>query len=183
MTLAGSGTLTMSSTGAGSARIFADNANWRLINNSTMNGFGNIGAGQTHLTNNGLIDANVSGKTLFVQVSDAINNATMQASNGGTLQFLNSAVSNASTIQALNGSTVQIANSAITGGIRPPRPVAQSSPISKLQPSTVLPIPAPSISTSRGRSNSGPGQSPTTARSRYPPQAAYLLGHYACFVF
>ena len=59
---------------------------------------------------------NASGKTLFVQVSDALNNGTMQASGGGRLQFLNSVVSNTSTIQALSGSVVQINNSAITGG-------------------------------------------------------------------
>ena len=64
VTLTGTGALTMSSTGPASARIFADNGNWRLTNdvNHTINGFGNIGVGNTHLTNNGLIDANALGQ-------------------------------------------------------------------------------------------------------------------------
>jgi hypothetical protein len=115
VTLAGSGTVTL---GGANARLFANNGAWRLTNNQTIQGSGQLGLGQTQFTNNGLIDANSSGNTLVVQSSAFINNSTLRASNGGVLQIASSTIDNTSgAIQALNGSTLQFTgNNFITGG-------------------------------------------------------------------
>ncbi len=79
--LTGSGTVTLSSSGAGTARVVAENGAWRLTNDTqqTIQGFGQLGAGQTLLTNKGLIDANSNGNMLLVQVEQA------SSANPGTM--------------------------------------------------------------------------------------------------
>ena len=70
-------------------------------------------------TNNGTINANVSGQTLVLQsFSAATNTKTMEASGGGTLEFSGSTWTNTNgTIEALAGSSVNLTGGAtITGG-------------------------------------------------------------------
>ena len=81
--LNGGGTVTL----VGSAYIDGSN---RLTNvDNTIQGYGNIGNNGIAITNQGLIDANVSGQTLTIDpgnVANAfINSGTLEASNGGTL--------------------------------------------------------------------------------------------------
>jgi MYXO-CTERM domain-containing protein len=121
LTISGTGTVTMGgphSTIASSPGIGAT-----LINQESIQGRGQIGKGETAILNQGTINANVSGGTLFVQsdASGITNPGLLEASNGGTLNIIQSAtvpLNNAGgKIEALNGSTVMNAAGVITGGI------------------------------------------------------------------
>ncbi len=98
---------------------------------NTIQGYTNntsysLGLDQIGIVNQaaGLIDANVSGKTLFVNpnmLNGLVNHGLMRASNGGILYLDGSGgggfTNTGATITALDGSEVQLANSAvITGG-------------------------------------------------------------------
>ena len=117
--LTGTGTINM--TGPND-RIFAQNASGDRLTigaGSTIAGTGNLGIGQSTFTNNGLVNANISGATLALQPgggngSDFTNGATglAQASNGGILQLANSGNFNNGTFRALAGSTVNIGSGA-----------------------------------------------------------------------
>ena len=93
-----------------------------VTNQSTIRGAGNLGAGQIGLANAaaGLVDANVSGATLTLQASGAGagNAGVFRASDGGTLNLVNTAVTqNGGTILATgSGSTVLLTSSSVTGG-------------------------------------------------------------------
>ena len=136
VTLAGGGTLTMSSTDAGTAYILADNGAWRLTNDTghTIQGFGNIGAGQTLLTNNGLINANSNANTLTLQPGTSLTNSgTLRATNGATLLVASGTTTNQaggvvealanspsvnSTVVFGSGATVtNLSSGILTGGI------------------------------------------------------------------
>ena len=66
-------------------RIYGNAGTHELINQSTIEGAGQIGANSMKLTNDGLIEANQS-NSLTVDLSSAgIHNGTFKASRGGTL--------------------------------------------------------------------------------------------------
>jgi hypothetical protein len=113
--------------GAGSLRLRNDTSNNRatisgldpgdiLTNgaNHTICGYGDLGydGGALGLVNEGLIDANVSGRVLSVlpNAAGAVNQGVMQASNGGQLKLTTGVFDNTDhLIQALDGSIVEIA--------------------------------------------------------------------------
>lgn len=128
----GGGTVTLDGPGGvvlgsnGSNRIYGSAAT-NLINNTDISGVGQIFTNTgLSLTNQGTIDANLSGSgggicptggSLCLDLT-VTNSNIMQASNGGTLALTGSTVFNSNgTIQALNGSTVQLNSSGVTGGI------------------------------------------------------------------
>jgi len=96
----------------------------RLVNDvdHTIRGTGQIGINTIYMTNDGLIDADLSGQTLQFDLQEGqtnINNGTLQASNGGTMTLLNSGtIDNTNgVIQALDGSVVSVQNMTILGGL------------------------------------------------------------------
>ena len=113
------GTGTVNLNGANS-RIFANTLNDRITVGAgqTIAGRGNVGNGQSSLTNNGTFTANQNGATLVLAPTNNgtqgdFTNAgagTARAENGGTLELVggNGAVFNNGTFSALTGSTVQI---------------------------------------------------------------------------
>jgi hypothetical protein len=118
LTIQGGGTLTLASPNTSISGPGVD-----LFNLETIQGQGALGLGATRIVNQqGTIDANVSGGTLFVQsnAGGLVNTGVLEASNGGTLSIIQSAgvpLNNAfGTIEALNGSTVMNAAGVITGG-------------------------------------------------------------------
>jgi fibronectin-binding autotransporter adhesin len=114
--LTGTGTLVMGSTNS----TYTGNIDGPggLTNDETITGAGTIDSGV--FTNNGTINANVSGQTLLLEsfTAGTANTKTMEASNGGNLEFNGSSWNNAGgTITAQSGSTVELANTVtITGG-------------------------------------------------------------------
>ncbi len=115
-TLTGSGTVVL---GSGGPNYINGAGGTTLTNDSTIEGVGNIGNGQIAITNNGTINANVSGDTLaVVPASTATNTATLEATNGGILVLSGGTWTNTGgTITAAAGSTVDLENSvSITGG-------------------------------------------------------------------
>jgi hypothetical protein len=114
--LTGTGTLVMGSTNNNySGNIDGPGG---LTNDETITGAGTIDNGV--FTNNGTINANVNGQTLLLEsfLAGTANTKTMEASNGGTLEFSGSSWNNAGgTITAQTGSSVELANTVtITGG-------------------------------------------------------------------
>jgi|HubBroStandDraft_1064217.scaffolds.fasta_scaffold00057_21 fibronectin-binding autotransporter adhesin len=88
-----------------------------LTNDETITGAGLIDSGT--FTNNGTINANVSGQTLLLQsLTAGVNTKTMEASGGGTMEFNGSSWNNAGgTITAQTGSAVDLTGgTSITGG-------------------------------------------------------------------
>ena len=115
-TLAGTGTVNLS----GSQTILTtNNYNDRITVGAgqTIAGQGNIGNGQSSLTNNGLTTANLNGAALILNPT---NNGTgdftnagggaVRAENGGILELAGGGTFNAGTFTALTGSTVQVDN-------------------------------------------------------------------------
>ncbi len=100
--------------------MFADNGNDTLTNASghTIQGQGQIGINQLNLANAGTINANVSGQTLTIDVSNnVISNQTsgvLQASNGGVLNLVD-AVNGTGTIRSDSGGTVVVNQASTTG--------------------------------------------------------------------
>jgi hypothetical protein len=114
-TLTGTGTLVMSSTN-GQYTGNLDGAGG-FTNDETITGAGTIDSGT--FTNNGTINANVSGQTLLLQAfSAATNTKTMEATGGGTMLFNGSSWTNTGgIIEAQAGSAVNLeGNVTITGG-------------------------------------------------------------------
>jgi fibronectin-binding autotransporter adhesin len=91
-----------------------------LTNDLTIEGAGNVGDGAITLVNDSVINANVNGGTLILQPGAASTNTkTLEASNGGVLNFDGSSwtQTGTGTIEALTGSTVVLYDSVtITGG-------------------------------------------------------------------
>lgn len=117
--LSGSGTVTITDP---TARISGGNGNGTLVNQQTIQGQGNLGLGTIAITNNGIVDANVSGGTLFVQPSapGIVNTGTMEAGTGSTLEIIYGVsgpfTNTGGTISALNGGTVILSAGTYTGG-------------------------------------------------------------------
>ena len=121
VTISGAGTVTMA--GPNSTIASSPGIGAALVNQERIQGQGQIGKGETAITNQGTINANVRGGTLIMQ-SDAAgirNSGVLEASDGGTLNIIQAPttpLNNAGgTIEALNGSTVMNAAGVITGGI------------------------------------------------------------------
>ena len=116
VTLGGSGTGTVTMSDNFNNRIFGGVATDRLINeNNTIQGGGQI---ITLLTNNGMVDANISGGTMSLSTNSKINNGTFRASNGGTLK-VSADVSGGGDLEA-DGGVITIAggrNLTTTGSI------------------------------------------------------------------
>ncbi|MEM7407346.1 MAG: hypothetical protein AAF458_18760 [Pseudomonadota bacterium] len=85
--------------------------------NATIQGVGQLGNNSADIANeaNGVIQANVSGRTLTVAPFVGMTNeGVIRASNGGTLLAAGGTFSNAGgTVEALDGSTVQFSGTAV----------------------------------------------------------------------
>jgi len=126
-TLTGTGTVVL---GNETTQNFITGTNGlTLTNDSTIEGgwsmsggYAGIGQGQIALTNNGIINANVSGGILYLDPNGNLtstNTATLEATNGSTLQMSGGTwtQTGAGTITAASGSTVALqSNVSITGG-------------------------------------------------------------------
>src|SRR6202011_917972 len=115
VTLSGSGTLTMSNSLANSIQGVA--AANKLTNQQTIQGAGNIGAGQMALSNSGTINANQT-NALTLQISNgATNTGTLEATSGGTLIVNGGTYANAGGTILNNASTLVFQGaSTINGG-------------------------------------------------------------------
>jgi hypothetical protein len=118
VTLAGTGTLTLSNSSQNNVRA---DAGERFIHgvNHTIQGAGRIGLNQMALTNHGTILANqLTPLVIDPNASGAINTGTLRASGGATLRLQDGTFTNTGgTIEALNGSTVELtAGATIVGG-------------------------------------------------------------------
>jgi len=96
VTLNGTGSVNLLAAGnvSGRAQInSAAGATLTVASKQLITGDGLINAG---LTNTGTVDANVSGTDLILQVNDKTNSSLMEATNGGTLDFIGTAGPNGS---------------------------------------------------------------------------------------
>lgn len=115
VTLTGGGTLTLDNNV--NNRIYSL-GNGTFINQETIQGAGQIGIGQTTLSNSGTINANVS-NTLFVQPGSGgvTNTGTLEATSGGTLDLRGVYTDAGGTINASGTkSAVNLDNAVINGG-------------------------------------------------------------------
>ena len=111
VTLTGSGSMILS----GSANLRQLSGTDSLTSKQLIHGSGTIF--ELPLTNQGTIDADSAGKTLFIAGGTTTNTSTLQASRGGILQInSDNTVNNAGgVIEALTGSTVNLLGT-IKGG-------------------------------------------------------------------
>jgi hypothetical protein len=120
-TIGGTGTIRLQGVGSGndvSAHLTYTAIANVLTNASThsIKGYGRI---YTNLVNDGTVNADVSGKTLYLLDEPKANNGTMTASNGGILQFSGVTVTGNPTAQIIStdaASPVQFVGSTLTGG-------------------------------------------------------------------
>jgi fibronectin-binding autotransporter adhesin len=108
-TLNGTGAISMT----GGDNYIGGTGNYTLTNNSTIEGWGNLGNGQITITNNGTLDANVSGQSLailpgsggFTNYNATTNTLTggTYIANGGNITFAGSATG----ITTLSASVVE----------------------------------------------------------------------------
>ncbi len=117
----GNGTVTLASTaGGGTAALATTNGDQLLINvDNTIQGTGVVGWNGLGVTNQGTINANVSGGTLTVNSPGFTNQGLLQASAGGILALNGSTINNQKGTIQVNGatSTVQFVNNVhIEGG-------------------------------------------------------------------
>jgi hypothetical protein len=121
-TLSGSGTVTMTSTNGNYNGQFNGIAGTVLTNQSTINGWGTIGAGDIGIVNasNGVINSNVNTGDIFLNPDTSLtssNAGLIEATNGGTVTFSNGTWTNTGTIEAQAGSAINLqSNVSITGG-------------------------------------------------------------------
>jgi fibronectin-binding autotransporter adhesin len=111
------GTITMGSTSSGNGLHLQDiNAALTLGSDSTLQGYGYVteNSGGSNLHNNGLVNANASGQTLFLALSNVTDNATIEATNGGVLNFESANIFNNGAITA-NGGNVLLQSTNYTG--------------------------------------------------------------------
>ena len=113
-------------TGTGTVNLVAPTSRisgaFRLTNSSTIQGEGNVGANSASITNLGLIDANLTGRTITVDPGNVANGllnsvtGIMRASNGGFLNLTGNGggdFTNNGTFEALNASTLSMDPSAV----------------------------------------------------------------------
>ncbi len=119
-TLQGGGTVTLAETGGGNVFIQQTAGGVTLTNfDNLIQGAGIIGNSGLALANDsaGVINANSSGQTLFLNLSGGITNlGLMEATNGGTLEFDSNTTTNTGANITANGGTVQFNNATVTGG-------------------------------------------------------------------
>ncbi|MGD0770351.1 MAG: PEP-CTERM sorting domain-containing protein [Tepidisphaeraceae bacterium] len=110
-TLSGSGTITLDSSGTNAVVA----GTFTQSNGHTINGLGDVTAA---LTNNGTVNANVSGQTLNLQSNNMTNNSVMEATSGGNLSVNGITITQGSAgqISAAASSTVDLSSATITGG-------------------------------------------------------------------
>ena len=122
-TISGTGTINLND--AAAHLSIEGNGSTTLASGITVRGQGNIGAasfvgGTNTLINNGLISADVNGGTLIIappaNAGSLVNNATLQATGGGTLQLSTNTNNAGGTISAQNGSVVVQNGVKISGG-------------------------------------------------------------------
>jgi fibronectin-binding autotransporter adhesin len=126
-TLTGTGTLVLGN--ETTQNFITGNSGLTLTNDSTIEGgwntsggYAGIGQGQIAVANNGIINANVSGGSLYLDPTSSVgstNTKTLEATNDSTLQMSGGTwtQTGAGTISAAAGSTVALQNSvSITGG-------------------------------------------------------------------
>ena len=114
-TLTGAGTINMSDSCCNSLQGLTSVGN-TLINESTIRGAGALGSPGLTITNQKLIDATALTNHLILAGGPLINNATLEASGGGTLEVQNAVDNTGGTIQALTGSVVLVNTGTIQGG-------------------------------------------------------------------
>jgi YVTN family beta-propeller protein len=117
--LTGAGTVTLSTSGNGTAALATSGGQQLLTNvNNTLQGFGIIGYNGLEVTNQGIINANVSGATLTLNPSVFTNQGLLEATSGGILALSGSVISNRTGTIQVNGATssVQFVNNAIIQG-------------------------------------------------------------------
>lgn len=119
-TLSGGGVIELSNNTGN--RIYGATAASLLTNtNNTIRGSGQIGVGQLAFTNQGTVEANLSGATLTIDpaASAFVNTGTYRAVNGGVLVLnTGSFNNNTGTIQTQTGSTVRLSGgTTVTQGI------------------------------------------------------------------
>ena len=104
------GTISFGTTSNG-LNIYTTNDNLIIGGSGKLIGFGNVfesGSGSI-LTNNGLINANVSGKALTQTNSNFVNSGTAEATNGATLALNNTLTNSGKLIADGVGSTLTLA--------------------------------------------------------------------------
>lgn len=120
VSLSGMGTISSSNTQANRIYGVAGTERLTIGANQIVQGSMQFGLNFMRFTNNGVIDANLSGGISVDPTDasgDAINNGTMQASNGATMTLGAGTYTNNGTIRALDTSTVNIiSNALIVGG-------------------------------------------------------------------
>ncbi len=117
VTLSGGGRLTLGNNGAN--RVYSSGVTGMLVNQETIQGAGQLGAGSMLLTNQGTINANVSTPLIVSPApfgAGVTNTGTMKATSGGTLDLRGSYANAGGTIQGLAGSTVELDGATINGG-------------------------------------------------------------------
>ncbi len=120
VTLNGTGTLTMSNNGQNGIEGAAAGDILTVGSGQTISGSGDIGENSMALVNNGVIDANQS-TALYIDTSNGTtNNATLEATAGGTLLLYgrsgNVLTNTGGTILAATGSSVQLQNGIVING-------------------------------------------------------------------
>jgi fibronectin-binding autotransporter adhesin len=119
VTLNGTGTVTLSTSGGSIAEIIEQNSATTLTNSSTstIQGAGQVGDSDMKLVNAGTVNANVSGGTLTLTGTGGITNTgLLEASNGGVLPIFSTTITNAGGNITANGGTVEISNSGVING-------------------------------------------------------------------
>lgn len=112
-TLSGAGTITLSTPGTHLASIGQGTAGHTLTNQSTIDGAGEIGVGGLRLNNQGTINANTNGQTLFL-AGMSTNTGTLEATSGGILQINQVTVNDQNgTMTAGAGSSIQLLSNAL----------------------------------------------------------------------
>ncbi len=120
VTLAGTGTVTMTRGGGDSFLAAYTGAEYRLTNgvSHTIQGAGRLGNNETALTNHGTILANNVGGVLIVDpiATGAINSATgvMRSASGAFLTFQDGSLTNEGLVEAATGGTLNFTTAFIT---------------------------------------------------------------------
>lgn len=111
--ISGTGVIRLSSNGnVNTAQLTTNSGSWTMTQNAGHSIRGD-GAIYVPIDNAGLISADTSGRTLYVQNGNTNNTGLLRAENGATLQFNSVNVSGVGQMQA-NGGTVLLTNSGVT---------------------------------------------------------------------